>query len=96
MKTKYITLEEEITPQAESVPEEETTKTAVDYFIEEFGDDWPLEVVKFGFDDGGRVLEILIEESKAAEFRTVCPFRYGEDRVWTVVIGVPEGWGAER
>lgn len=96
MKTKHIALDEETTTQRKEIPLEEKAKTAVENFIEEYGDDWPLELVRFGFDDGGRVLEVYVEETKAPEFRTVCPFRYGEERVWTVLISVPEGWGDER
>jgi hypothetical protein len=69
-----------------------TPKTHVDLFLDEFGDDWPLKKVKFGHDDGGRVIEIYCEEPIAQDLRDAIPYRYGADRLWTVVISVPEGY----
>ena len=68
-------------------------KSAVDLLIEEYGDAWPLEMVKMGHDDGGHTLDVFVVEHNAHDFRQLLPFRY--QGYWTVVVGVAEGWGAD-
>jgi hypothetical protein len=67
---------------------------AVDHFIEEYGDDWTLEMVRFGHDDGGHTLDIMVDEKEADRLRALCPPQY--QGKWTVVIGVARGWGADE
>jgi hypothetical protein len=66
-------------------------KDATDFFIEEFGDTWPLEMVKFGHDDGGRVLEIFLPDPRAGEMRLAIPPKYRG--FCTVIIACPADWG---
>ena len=66
-------------------------KDATDMFIEEFGDEWPLELVKFAHDDGGRVLEIFLPDPRAEAMRLAIPPKY--KGFATVIIACPEGWG---
>jgi len=90
MKSETGLKAENVTP--DSVVEEEVVeKTAPDIFLEEFSKDWPIEAVRFGFDDGGTVLEIYCEQSKADGLRRAVPPKY--QQYWTVVIGVEEGFG---
>lgn len=66
-------------------------KDATDLFIEEFGDTWPLEMVKFGHDDGGHVIEIYLTDPRAGEMRLAIPHKYRGYS--TVVIACPVDWG---
>lgn len=66
-------------------------KDATDLFIEEFGDKWPLEMVKFGHDDGGRVIEIFLPDPSAGEMRLAIPPKYRG--FCTVIIACPTDWG---
>jgi hypothetical protein len=65
--------------------------SSTDLFIEEYGDEWPLEMVRISSDDFGPVLEVFVLEERADEMRRTCPPKY--EGHWTVVIGVPLGWG---
>ena len=38
-----------------------------DLFIEEYGDAWPLEMVRMASDDFGPVLEVFVSEERAEE-----------------------------
>lgn len=69
------------------------TQTAVDELIEQYGSEWPLEMVKMGHDDGGHTLDVYVDEERAHDFRQMLPFRFAG--LWTVVIAVPQGWGAD-
>ena len=66
-------------------------KTAADLFIEEYGDDWGLEMVTCGIDDAGKVINIFVEDSQGDDLRNVAPSVYSGYR--TIVIGVEKGWG---
>lgn len=67
-------------------------KDETDLFIEEFGDAWTLEMVRFAHDDGGRCIEVFVKEEQANALRTACAPKYMN--FFTVIIGVEEGWGA--
>lgn len=69
-------------------------KTPIDIFLEEFDKDWPIEDVRMGFDDAGKMIEIFCERSRAGELRKVVPPKFHKH--WTVVIGVNEGYGEDK
>ena len=94
--TKNIVISKDPVTRTGGLTVTEVPKTIVDRFVEEYGDDWPLELVRIGADGYGKTLDIYVIEEKATEFRVACPSLYGEERMSTIVIGCAHGQFSEE
>lgn len=76
-----------ITELMHSRKERVVEPSVVDLFLDEFSDSWNLANVELGQDDGGRTLDVYVEEPAGDSLRRNCPSRYMGVR--TVVLEVP-------